>query len=324
MESYVLEDLYKPFDVHTKPGQGFRYIKSSDVVDRMNRTFSGNWNTKVIKNEIMEDIVVIQVEVTVYPVEDNPAVCYTHTGFGSSAIKRYSSGPNEGKIIDLGSVYKAAQSLAIRNACSKWGVGLNLEEEDGTEPRASSTKSNTSNIPKPDPGRPVTEEVKAKTNIPMPKEKTVSSSVSFNPKPNEELPKPVNPFPTPKTETPVKKEAVKAPSFPSGPSSPPQKTNNAPVETKNDTPFPKIPMPKEVSATQATNKSDSDMISDVQKAALNGLLTIRGLEYNKLVKDAFDSKGLTLDSEVPDPDDLTYKQAVAVIRYGNDLFKKKN
>ena len=319
MEQQLFDKLYAPFDVQTKPGQGFKYIKSTDVIDRMNKVFRGNWSTEVVKDNIMEDIVVVHVEVTVYPLEGE-RVSYRHTGYGSSAIKRYSSGPNQGKIIDLGSVYKAAEAMAIRNACSRWGVGLYLDEieesSDSTTtetPRSSSSMPNISNIPKSEPVKEV---------------------------PRPVLPVSAKPFPPPVTSKPVEveepvveKKEARPPSVPPFPSIPAPKPTEKKIESKapmsksfgtpNSGGFPKIPMPASVSQS-ATSSSDDDMISDVQKAALNGLLTIRGLEYNKLIKDAFEDKGIELGSSVPDPDALTYKEAVVVIRYGNDLFKKKN
>jgi len=122
MDDLVLKKLYEPFDIKTKPGsQGYKYIKSIDVIDRMNKVFSGRWSTEVEHQELIEDTVLIRVRVSV----GNE---FSHVGYGSSSIKRFTYGDNKGKIVDLGAVFKAAEALAIRNACSRWGVGLNLEE----------------------------------------------------------------------------------------------------------------------------------------------------------------------------------------------------
>ena len=64
-------------------------------------------------------------------------------------------------------------------------------------------------------------------------------------------------------------------------------------------------------------------ISDVQKAALQSILNIQGVEYEDLVRRAFDAKKIVLSGAVPIMDDLSYDEAVTVVKYGNDNFRKR-
>lgn len=64
-------------------------------------------------------------------------------------------------------------------------------------------------------------------------------------------------------------------------------------------------------------------ISDVQKAALQSILNIQGVEYSELVKGAFTSRNITLPDNIPTMDDLSYDEAVIVVKYGNDNFRKR-
>ena len=99
--------------------------------------------------------------------------------------------------------------------------------------------------------------------------------------------------------------------------------SNSPKEVTN-TVVPPIP-PTPVVKTDGPNGviGDQASISDVQRAALQSILNIQGVKYDELVKDAFVSKDVVLsDSGVPTIDNLLYKEAVIVIKYGNDKFRK--
>ena len=303
MDKEKFEQLYQPFELHSRPGMAgrtFKYVKGEDVIDRMNKVFAGRWGTDILDQEIINEEAVVSVLVTIYE-EDNLRL--SHVGFGSSSLK----GGN------VGDSYKSALTNAIKNACRKWGVGLYLEEEaDGgeegvpsftppttpnkdmskTEPvipsRSSSSTPNVSNTPKEEP----------KEEVKTPKMPNLPPFINNSP-PNKEEP--------PIVEAP--KEGVK-------------KEKSEPVDKPAQS-FPKIPLPSAPKPSNGTaGGKDDEKISDVQKAALKGLVTIRGLDYNQLVNDAFSSKGIEFD-KVPDADDLSYKEAVIVIKHGNDLFKKK-
>ena len=72
----------------------------------------------------------------------------------------------------------------------------------------------------------------------------------------------------------------------------------------------------------ATPGGGEDMISDVQKAALQSILNMQGVEYADLAREAFEVNGLDGKS-VPQIDELTYTQAVYVVKYGNDKFRNR-
>ena len=57
-----------------------------------------------------------------------------------------------------------------------------------------------------------------------------------------------------------------------------------------------------------------DSISDVQKIAIQSLYDMRGYKYVDLAE--------AILGNVPDINTLTHDQAVSIIQYGNDLYKK--
>ncbi len=134
MKKDVMEKLYEPLGIKERRGVGgktFKYIASEDVVDRMNKVFAGNWRTEVISEKVIEDQVLVLVRVMVFDQEQR--VEYYQEGYASHPILRFTSGINKGKVMDIGNVYRSAMSKAIKTACSKWGVGLYLEEDGGQD-----------------------------------------------------------------------------------------------------------------------------------------------------------------------------------------------
>jgi len=61
-------------------------------------------------------------------------------------------------------------------------------------------------------------------------------------------------------------------------------------------------------------------ISDVQKVALNGILTMNNAEYAPLAEEAFAANNI--NKPVPNREDLNYEEAVVVIKFGNDKYRK--
>jgi hypothetical protein len=112
----------------------------------------------------------------------------------------------------------------------------------------------------------------------------------------------------------VVQEEPAAPAVPSMPSFPPPTA--APAAPAVNGPAPSTP---DLPMTPAGGM-ETVHISDVQRVALNGILTMHNADYESLAREAFDSKGIT--APVPDREQLTYEQAVVVIKYGNDKFKK--
>lgn len=63
-------------------------------------------------------------------------------------------------------------------------------------------------------------------------------------------------------------------------------------------------------------------ISDIQKIALEGIVSSKGITFAELVKEAFTAHGIVKEP-FPSRDNLTYDEAVLVIKYGNDKFRKR-
>jgi hypothetical protein len=77
----------------------------------------------------------------------------------------------------------------------------------------------------------------------------------------------------------------------------------------------KTPTPAAMEPMSATMETPSvENISDVQKIAIQSLYDMRGYKYEDLAQQVLGS--------VPVVGTLTHDQAVAVIQYGNELYKK--
>jgi hypothetical protein len=87
-------------------------------------------------------------------------------------------------------------------------------------------------------------------------------------------------------------------------------------------PATEAPTTPELPMSQSAPAPDLDRvgISDVQRVALNGLLTMHNANYDELAREAFDNKGM--NQPVPVKEQLSYEEAVVVIKYGNDKYKK--
>lgn len=351
MDERILEKLYKTFKLSERKGTGgmtFKYVPNEDVINRMNQVFKGNWCTRIMGKDVVDDQVVVEVQVDVY----NEGQCYTQTGFGSQQIMRYTQGPNSGKIIDIGNAYKGALAKGIVNACTRWGVGLYKESnpmnEVGVQPAPSAPTSqlpptttqtpmppvkepapvapmmppqNTSATPPPmappttsatPPPSPYTQE----TTAPV-AENTVHNSVPPM-VPNQPMTAAINVVQEEAPAAPVAPPTPVAPeSAPTMPSFPAPNAAPAPAPVA-DSPPPSTP---ELPMSQSSGGDISAVgISDVQRVALNGILTMHSANYDELAREAFDSKGL--GQAVPPKENLSYQEAVVVIKYGNDKFKK--
>jgi hypothetical protein len=329
MKEDILKQLYETFQLREREGQGgmkFKYVPNEDVINRMNKIFMGDWSTEVRDKDIVDDQVVLEVAVSITDLDSGKV--HTHAGFGSQQIMRYNKGPNAGKIIDIGNAYKGALSKAIVNACTRWGVGLFKERnayeldnitpvEDGpnspstgapvavppappeapvtpaptgetaafpTPPTAKPANSVPNSVPTP-PAEPETNTTKFPPVPPAPGQ-TVSAGVSVTQAPAKEMPK----VPGPMEQPSVPKAAPEMPATPSLPFTPQQNGN--------------------------------DKISDVQRVALNGILSMRDIKYEVLAKEAFEARGI--DKAIPPKEQLSYEDAVIVIKYGNDKYRKGN
>jgi len=327
MREDILKQLYETFHLREREGQGgmkFKYVPNEDVINRMNKIFMGDWSTEVKDKDIVDDQVILEVAVSITDPESGKI--HTHSGFGSQQIMRYNKGPNQGKIIDIGNAYKGALSKAIVNACTRWGVGLfkerNAYELDNITPveeafdtvslaapvvvpEISITPSpaethtavdNTPMFPTPPAANPAYSEAKPVPAPPPVLEKTVEFPPT-PPMPGQTVAAGVSLVQAPTTEMP------KVP----GPMEQPPKAPEAPTA-------PKLPF--------TPQQNGNDRISDVQRVALNGILSMRNINYEDLAKEAFEARGI--DKPIPAKEDLNYEDAVVVIKYGNDKYRKGN
>lgn len=292
MKNDLIEKLYASFDLKEREGLGgmrFKYISSKDIIDRMNKVFGGCWSTTVTSQKRMDDFVVVRVSVLVFDQETDRV--FTHDGYGSSPIARYTSGQRSGQIINLGNAYKAAAADAIKNACKKWGVGLYLEE--APEEEGGPFGSPTGGGPGPSPNK----------SQPMP---------DMTPPP---FPAENEPPTTPAQAAPKPDVKMAVPDIPTVGDVPP------------DEGVPTVAMPSGPAPTDITQSTEHDKITDVQKVAIQGLLQIKAAafgdtpEEERFPKLVVDALGRT-DNLPRKVEDLSYQDAVTVIKYGNEIDKK--
>lgn len=185
--------------------------------------------------------------------------------------------------LEAGSPFKAAYSKALKDACKKWGLGLYLEDEDQPSFGPPTTTTN-----------PVVNEVSTPpATEPIMTSPGTSSDVSIptfptQPVQNVEIP-------------PVQLQTTTV-------STPPVSIINPPAQA----PF-AIP--------EAANTKPLG-ISDIQKVALGGIVSSKGITFEELIKEAFTAHGI-VKNPFPSRDDLTYDEAVLTIKYGNDKFRKQ-
>ncbi len=126
------EELSAPIKVSKLKHNGFKYVPIEEVRKRLNKVFDCKWNFCILESTNTEDSIVIKSRLEV----DINGQLISKESFGSSEIKKYNRGPKEGKPIDLGNDYKAAQSDALKSCAKMLGVGNFLEEhEEIVEPK---------------------------------------------------------------------------------------------------------------------------------------------------------------------------------------------
>jgi hypothetical protein len=317
------ELLYKPFDnIPSRRGRGgvYSYVKWQDVADRMNQVFGNNWSSCVEYQEIIGDNIIMRVRVIVNDPETS-RLSYQE-GFGGA--------PNDDRL-EAGNSFKSAYSKALKDACKKWGVGLFLEEEDGdTTPNIPSGYMGKETAPE-QPTAPTSDGLPTPPSVSMGNAPPPPTPATPEPAPQppveEEMPVEVPPveqtgnippFPTAFPEKPAEKESPAQPPVGDKPPvvsslpTPPPLGGSAPSKSTT------LPEPK----AQPIDNGDVELISNVQKAALHSILNIKGVEYEPLVKEALEAKGIH-KTPIPPPDMLTYEEAVHVVKYGNDKFRRR-
>lgn len=286
MKPELIERLYDPFELKVREGLGgmkFKYVPSNDIIDRMNKLFEGCWSTEVTSQERMDDFVIVRVSVSAY--DSTTEQWFSHAGYGSGSVMRYSGGNKAGQIIDLGNAYKSAESKAIKNACSRWGVGLYLEEahEDEGGPFTASTGGAGS------PSFKTNQSAPANTTPPPFPENNDNTPIPAVAPPIPEMP-------------PVAVDKPKAVETP--PTPPVQAT--ASITQEADGPE-RITDVQKV-AIQGLLQIKASLFADVP-------------EKERFVKLMQDALGRTDDLPAK-PEGLSYQDAVTVIKYGNDIDKK--
>ncbi len=298
MNEKILEELYKPFNLKARKGPGgktFQYAPTSDVVDRMNKTFKGDWSTEVRSSEIIEDQVLICVRIYVKDPSGNisDSHSYWHEGYSSQHLARYTFGEKKGQIIDLGNSYRSAMSKAIKAACAKWGVGLYLDKDelsDGEDFPSGNPNPSPSNDPIPDNPGPKAQPESNQDNPIMPPGPPMGGPIRENP------PKP--------------QETGTSPSMSSPPTevSPPVFTNEKVISSNPDPTGPPV-------ETMLQDEHNSEYLTPVQKVAIETIMGVHTLDFPTLV-----DRALERTSDIPEAlEKVKYQDAVTLIQYGNNL-----
>ena len=310
------EALYKNFEnIPTRRGRGgvYPYVRWQDVADRMNEVFGTNWSSEVMFQDVVGANVIVRVKVSVYDHETK--LVSTQEGFGGA--------PNDAST-EAGTPFKSAYSKALKDACKKWGVGLYLDEDDD----AGSNTSSAPSAPSPFPSGYIGKEVGVPPASPI----LMEDPGVFVPTPPTPMASPISsggmPLPpgvamsgSPKGEEVSGPQAPQIPPMPKvskKPTAPPA----PPVPPASKVPPMPTAPPVPSSKVGVIDTGEPSYISDVQRAALQSILNIQGADYVPLAKEAFEFNGLTIDP-IPEPDKLSYQEAVYVIKYGNDKFRKR-
>ncbi len=318
MNETTLDKLYAPITKKERQGPGgkmYEYTPSQDVINRMNKTFKGNWSTYVAHQEIFEDQVLIRVTVSACDPDDKSGHSYSHDGFGSSLIARYSYGDNQGKMMDIGNIFKSAEAKAIVNACKRFGISL-LDEEQGSP--TSSSKSTPPEVTIPE-GFVVHEAGPA----PNPElfEKSTSITGTLDMRKVEDMRAIMDSVPMTSAPEKIEPKIPEMPSMPKPesiePTPPVESTTAVPSSPPTFTAPDSMPPAPSTPLAGHLEPNKPGTVSDVQMAALTGFVELKGFNYQELSQNAFMQAGLPIDA-IPKPKDLSYNQAVIIIKHGNE------
>jgi hypothetical protein len=289
MREDIFNGFYDKLDVKTRPGRGgnYPYVSADDVTDRMNKLFKGDWSSMVVSEEVRIDQTVVRVRVEVRDPESGHI--YFHEGYG---------GQRNDDSAEAGNIFKSAYSKAIVSACRRWGVGLFIEGGDQPTTQTLNTAIGAVIVPAAAP---------APGTGPAPGAPSLPPGAGVQ---SEEVKTPSVPQAPP---TPPQGPPAHAPSIPKAAGIPWSKPPAADtVIPKVPGPAADIPVPTESAAPVET--IDENKISDVQKISIESLVSMRGITYKEMAEGAL--------QRVPDVGTLTHDEAVAVIQYGNYLYKK--
>ena len=282
----ITEKLYKKFeDIPSRKGRGgtYQYVRWQDVADRMNEVFGSRWSSEVVFQDVVGKNIIVRVSVCIKDPDTGERFC--QEGFGGAV---------NDDAQEAGNAFKAAYSKALKDACKKWGVGLYLDDEDNTN------EIPTGYIGK-EYGVPPRETFTATPSTVVPEQQLPPS---FPPQPDASVVETefVQEGEDSIVEEPIPTLAKNERSIPSFP------------------PIPSFPSTEKVAVPSKYNTIKSGDVSDVQRVALHSILKRLNVGAEVLIKEAFETNGLD-STEIPNQDELTYHQAVHVIKYGNDKFR---
>jgi hypothetical protein len=323
MDKELKARLYESFNVLSRKGRGgtYQYVEWKDVADRMNSIFGVNWSSSLQSVEVLNNNVIVRIRVEIY--DELTKNYYHQEGFGGAPLDEK---------LEAGNPHKAAYSKALKDACKKWGVALFLEEED--EPRGSSSDITGPTIPAGFMGKetgvpPTTSElnVEEKVVIDVIKEETTktipTTTIPSTPQRSTRTAPPKQPPQLKKAQEAEDKKALETkssiPRIPtvlksnSIPTSPSVSRPISPMQPFSNSNSKELPM---------SSGGGQSLISDVQKAALQSILNLKGVEYESLARDAFAFNNVVKEP-IPDADKLSYQEAVFVVKFGNDKFRKR-
>ena len=119
----IMDQLYKEFKVlETRPGkagQSYDYVRSSDVVDRLNKVFGLGWSSHLLETWRETDpqgVVWIIKRVEIIVKDSN----------GEERVRQGEAGHPYLSNISPPDVHKSAYSKALTKAASQLGIGLYL------------------------------------------------------------------------------------------------------------------------------------------------------------------------------------------------------
>lgn len=307
MHEDILKELYKTFDLKARQGLGgkvFKFVPTSDIVDRMNKTFKGEWSTELISSEVIEDQILVLVRVHVR--EEGQA--HFHDGYASQLLSRYTSGTNAGKVIDLGNSYRSAMSKAIKTAVAKWGVGLYLEGEETDD----TTQFPTTDTPTP-VGAAVSMDVPITTSSPN-SAAPMAIPMTATPLPDTAPPADITgPVADPITNSVQPPAGLPRVDTSTGPTAgPPLESPPLPVPNNN-------PTGVEAGFSPPINTSARGVVgenlTDVQKVAIETIMSVHSLTFQEL-----NEKALQRTTDLPPSlNEVGYSDAVKMIQFGNNL-----
>lgn len=289
MDQTTIDKLYEDFEISIKPGQGFKYVRTRDILDRLNKTFAGNWGVQVKYHDMVDDEVLVLVSVNLY--DDDGRIKATQEGFGSAKKFRNT---------ELGNIYKSATSKAVKSAVRNWGVALFLDEDTGSTTssavgNASSSVPTTSNMPQSTPSS-----TPSMTNTPP-----NVPNVATNEPPKTSVPE----------STPT--QASNMPGPPSVPPVPEGLTSSVPKPPADTPPSGSLPTMSAVPGSAPAPSGPGDTkhkITSVQVVAITSRLGAKGLTFEQITEEFY----ATRDTEAPDEiAEMTYADALDLVAFLN-------